>query len=684
MVAGRPGPRQRFDQRLFRYGQAALAHGSWRPVVRLWRENPPAANDIQPGIMVAQKDAEVDRAHLWLGLVAHDQTGTSVEVTVTLTDEQDPEAAPRTEQVELHWFDISSEAPTTGWAPGTRFFHTHLTIAGLVPDRWYRARARATEPELEAALGLEPTVTCRVRTLPRRLEVGRQLSVFTASCYDIDTDIDDNIGRAYQNAFAEYRPDRDPHPDLSWFTGDAVYADAPWWLYGTMARFTPRTYGLLEYWSAWGKQRRDGMRALLTNGPNWFLPDDHEFWNNWPHATVLARHSYRNRVRAAGGMLGRWLNDRFNPVGVDQVGAPRDPAVAPSRNRAAQNYLPVHPDEWDQWSRAAFDLFGSFQTRSVRDRETGRITYGERDDPDADGNPRDPRRPPRDTPLYEVHRPLNQVLQTIEIDPVHVALLDTRTRRVRKFHHPLHSNFVDQEYLTELLDFAERAPILFLVLAQPVLRLPVGCTVNGHQPDKRRQDRGMEDYCHQYQRFWTGLMQARRGRPTITVGGDIHRSYVGHAPALSLVEVVASPMSLVTGQAFLNGLRTRKRKLLHRPDEADPYATGAAVVEDVSALFVGPDPDAPPAPELPDDPGLRRAVSVAHLPYADEGDPGFATMLIRREGETLVRLDVALHPRDPVAQGEFGLTRRVGFDLHTDRTGPGSVVERASGWPVPT
>ena len=40
------------------------------------------------------------------------------------------------------------------------------------------------------------------------------------------------------------------------------------------------------------------MRSLLTNGPNWFLADDHEFWNNWPHATVTAHHSYGNIGRA--------------------------------------------------------------------------------------------------------------------------------------------------------------------------------------------------------------------------------------------------------------------------------------------------------------------------------------------------------------------------------------------------
>lgn len=311
-------------------------------------------------------------------------------------------------------------------------------------------------------------------------------------------------------------------------------------------------------------RRRPGMRSLLTSGPNWFLADDHEFWNNWPHATVTSRHSYGNIWKAAEGMAGRALGD-LRPLGPDEtVTPPDDPGAGPT-DAYVQNYLPVHPDEWGPWSRAAFDLLGSFETRSARDRETGRITRGERDDAD-------PLRPPADGPRGVVHRPLNQVLQTIDLGDVQVALLDTRTRRVRKLHHPTLSTFIDEEFLDAMLDVARRAPIFVLVMPEPTLVRPAWCRSHDPREALVTADVGIHDYWYQYERFWTGLVAARAGRPTITIGGDIHRSYVAHAPTLSLVEIVASPMSPVFGQALLtmatDGVRLVTNRLLNKFDAA--------------------------------------------------------------------------------------------------------------------
>jgi hypothetical protein len=130
-----------------------------------------------------------------------------------------------------------------------------------------------------------------------------------------------------------------------------------------------------------------------------------------------------------------------------------------------QSYLPVHPDEWDRWSRGAFDLLGAFERRSVHDRATGRVPRGELDEGD-------PHRPPANGPRGVVHRPLSQVLQTVDLGTVQVALLDTRTRRI---HHPVHGTFVDQEFLDEILELARRAEIFVLVMPEPALVRP-GCS----------------------------------------------------------------------------------------------------------------------------------------------------------------------------------------------------------------
>jgi hypothetical protein len=655
----------RYQQWWFRYGQVALRAGRPVPSLRRLRTRVVPDHDIAPGVMVVAKDAEHARVHLWIGAVLYGQETDTVDAQVEVVALGGGPA--RSLAATLHWFGMDSEKAVTCWERGTRFFHTHVTVDGLAPDTWYGVSVQVPDPARAQPAPLQ--ATCRARTLPTGPAVGgTPLRIFTASCYDVDTDVHDRLDAAYHTLFSGT-----PGPDLTWIIGDATYADAPFWLYATMARYTPRTYALLEYWASWGMQfgpdadpgggvRRPGMRALLTNGPTWFLADDHEFWNNWPHATVTSRHSYGNIWKAVKGVTGRALGD-LRPPGPDEtVLPPADPGADPT-DALVQSYLPVHPDEWGPWSRAAFDLIGSFETRSVRDRATGRITWGERDDGD-------PQRPPGDGPRGVVHRPLNQVLQTIDLGGVQVALLDTRTRRVRRLHHPTLSTFVDEEFLDATLDLARRAAIFALVLPEPALVRPAWCDDQDPREPLITADIGIHDYWYQYERFWTGLVAARAGRPTITVGGDIHRSYIAHAPTLSLVEVVASPMSPVFGQALLeagsDGWRRLRNRVLNMVDAPDRFAPGTPLV-DVDDLLSGPAGLASATPG-------GRAVSLAHLPRPDRDEGGFAVLELSRPEEHRYRLVARLHERNRLAAGDHDGTREVVFELRTDVRGPGSVA----------
>jgi hypothetical protein len=80
------------------------------------------------------------------------------------------------------------------------------------------------------------------------------------------------------------------------------------------------------------------------------------------------------------GIARRALGGLHTP-GPDEV-VNRRPTRAEPKDALVQNYLPVHP------GGTAPPSTRSFETRSVRDRETGRITYGERDDDAADRPPR--------------------------------------------------------------------------------------------------------------------------------------------------------------------------------------------------------------------------------------------------------------------------------------------------------
>lgn len=636
---------QRVQRALFRLGQRWLGH----------TDGP--EGDIAPGTVVVGKDAGSHRVRVWVGTLVHGCDADTVTATVTVEG-----AAPV--RTTLLRFGFDSERAITGWARGTRFFHGHVVVAGLAPDTWATATV-----ELDPAGGLREehrAASCRVRTLPDRIAVGGGLTVFTSSCYDADTD----TTNAFDAAFRHLR-DHVAAPDLSLLTGDQVYADAPAKFYATMARSTPRTYGLLEYWTSWGMQRYGehrhlGMRALLAHGPHWFLPDDHEFWNNWPHASVTARHSYANIARAGRGGLRRWIAALRHRPG-EEVPYPPDPGPPPS-DPLVQSYHPVHPDEWDTWGRAAFDLYGSFQTPSVRDRDTGRITRGELDDDPA----RDPLRPPRHGPAGQVHRPLNQVVQRIDLDQVQVALLDTRTRRTRRTDDPRYSAFVDSEYLDQVLAIAAEAPVLVLVTPHPLLVPPYWKRLRARPLGARVEkvlDLQASDYPDQYTRFWDGLVAARDGRPTVTVGGDIHSSYIGHAPSLPLLEVVSSPTSLVAGSTLFDTLFAAPAKLLRSLSGGsatrDPYAPGAelARIGDLRSRA----PRRPQTGAGSDD----TAVSLAGL---GRGNPESLGLLrFARPAEHTFRLTASLHRRASLAAGHDRGAQEVTVELRTDRRGPAAM-----------
>lgn len=630
---------RRVQHALFRLGQWLLGH----------RDGP--ENDIEPGLAVVGKDAGPRQVRLWIGTLVHGCDAQTLDATVRVTGGVGEARATTT----LLRFGFDSERVITGWKPGTRFFHGHVVVDRLEPDAWGEATV-----ELSPAPGLHDEhrrASCRVRTLPARIGVGGTLTALVGSCYDADTDTTNALDAAFRHL-----RDRVAAPDLALLTGDQVYADAPAKFYATMARSTPRTYGLLEYWTSWGMQRYGarrhlGMRELLRHGPHWFLPDDHEFWNNWPHASVTARHSYANITRAGRGGLRRALAAWRHRPGTE-IPYPADPGPPPS-DPLVQSYHPVHPDEWDAWGRSAFDLFGSFQTPSVRDRDTGRITRGELDDDPAT----DPLRPPRHGPPGEVHRPLNQLVQRIDLDEVQIVLLDTRTRRTRRTDDPRYSAFVDPGSLDQVLAIAAEAPVLVLVTPQPMLvppyrtRLrerPLGARV------ERLLDLQVADYPDQYARLWDGLVAARDGRPTVTVGGDIHSSYIGHAPSLPLLEVVSSPMSLVAGATLPDTIFGAPARLLRAlaggSATRDPYAPGArlARVGDLRSRGVPAEGD-----------GV--AVSLAGL---GRGNPEALGLLSLSQPESRRYLVTAtLHRRSSLAAGHTGGAREVSVELRTDRRG---------------
>ena len=173
--------------------------------------------------------------------------------------------------------------------------HQTVTVDGLGARRRYDA-------ELWIAGRLE--ASCRVGTLPARLPgVGEPpLIVMLGSCFCRQNDA--GAGRRYA-AIPE-----GAKPDLNILCGDQVYLDSPWWRFLVpVAQDTLERTLLDNYWRTWSQS--DGFQEILRRGPNWFLCDDHEFWNNAPNRGVFPVNSWREESREEWLELARRLYRTF-------------------------------------------------------------------------------------------------------------------------------------------------------------------------------------------------------------------------------------------------------------------------------------------------------------------------------------------------------------------------------------
>ena len=185
-----------------------------------------------------------------------------------------------------------------------RRFFTVVTFRGLEAGSDYRL-------EFERRIEAEPRAGIRrrwqrlragaFRTLPSRVpEKGRDaFTIALGSCFYPHRD----GGRAAAAYKALY--ERGSHairPDVTVLAGDQVYLDIGFdslsWLAEEIRERIADDYAL--HWQALG--------SLLSRGGTWMLPDDHEYWNDYPYTdsllpTLLAlklphvRHSWTKAAR---------------------------------------------------------------------------------------------------------------------------------------------------------------------------------------------------------------------------------------------------------------------------------------------------------------------------------------------------------------------------------------------------
>jgi hypothetical protein len=186
--------------------------------------------------------------------------------------------------------EISSVRPDELLPPGTSPGQLPRVFAGVYEFRGLRP---ATLHTISAEAGGQG-YHLEVRTLPENVPDGfdQSFNVLLVSCFHQAEDRAGLAGNVVSQLRAAYKP------DLTLLMGDQVYLDLP-----TLMNFPDNASELAEKFEAdyranW--RGPTGYAKVLSAAPSISIPDDHEYWNNYPHVSPIIGNSF-----TSGGRL-RW------------------------------------------------------------------------------------------------------------------------------------------------------------------------------------------------------------------------------------------------------------------------------------------------------------------------------------------------------------------------------------------
>jgi len=249
--------------------------------------------------------SKAHKLHLWVGVLS------PAAAPVLSWKVNDAAATPRT---------LRPLVPVlTGGFAGAgnpRVFTGFYEFCGLAPDADYR---------IELTAGAERIVRS-VRTLPEGVPFGPQdrLNVLLLSCFHR---LEDKTGLAGK-VLSQLRV----RPDMTLFMGDQVYLDLP-----TLKNFSEKKAWLgnkfqddyLDNWFGGRLASPDVRRApagfpeILALAPAAFLPDDHEYWNNYPYSSSFIQNTWKEAGRQDWKEAAELTYRGFQQTGAVPFGDPR-------------------------------------------------------------------------------------------------------------------------------------------------------------------------------------------------------------------------------------------------------------------------------------------------------------------------------------------------------------------------
>lgn len=155
------------------------------------------------------------------------------------------------------------------------------------------------------------------RTVPRRVPESpdETFNVLLASCFHGSQD---PAGRA---GIAVSRLPRSHRPDLALLLGDQVYLDLPL-LMQPLPRGSVSLSRLFEQEYSRNWREPEAYSSVIGAAPSVAMPDDHEYWNNFPHRATALPITYTKGGRDSWRPVAQRLFAAFQAPDPNRVGEP--------------------------------------------------------------------------------------------------------------------------------------------------------------------------------------------------------------------------------------------------------------------------------------------------------------------------------------------------------------------------
>lgn len=212
------------------------------------------------------------------------------------------------------------------------------------------------------------TASIDARPLPDEVPEDDWLRILLLSCYHRPQD-QGHLTRVVQGLPASQRP------HFTLLMGDQVYLDMP-----TFQNFPDDEAWLArrfedQYRQNWSHHR--GLRAVLALAPSLSVPDDHEYWNNFPHPATVVQNSWTPDGRKRWRQAADAVYDAFQVPAPAVRGEPVEVEIPPLSILALDQRSLRREDARSALTESALDRVDSWVDHLIRRRLYGAVVTGQ-------------------------------------------------------------------------------------------------------------------------------------------------------------------------------------------------------------------------------------------------------------------------------------------------------------------